>query len=230
LRHADEHPAISRLRKRLSRLRGAFQSRLPSSPSILFRDRSTRERHGSRAVHGNLKLHPGSRCDALKRIDVHILRRRVDQLELRFCASGVIGDLRLLPPEQPRRADELWRHTCFEMLLRPSRSELYYEFNFSPSRKWAAYSFNGYRSGMQIFDAMRTPGIEVHGTENSCSLTAVLEPNCLNAAPGWRFGLSAVIEEMNGRMSYWALAHPPGKPDFHHDDCFALELPAPLPA
>ena len=27
-------------------------------------------------------------------------------------------------------------------------------------------------------------------------------------------------------MSYWALAHPPGKPDFHHPDCFALELPA----
>jgi hypothetical protein len=22
------------------------------------------------------------------------------------------------------------------------------------------------------------------------------------------------------------LAHPPGKPDFHHSDCFALELPA----
>jgi len=21
------------------------------------------------------------------------------------------------------------------------------------------------------------------------------------------------------------LAHPPGKPDFHHPDCFALELP-----
>jgi hypothetical protein len=35
-----------------------------------------------------------------------------------------------------------------------------------------------------------------------------------------------VIEETNGRLSYWALAHPPGKPDFHHSDCFALELPA----
>jgi hypothetical protein len=35
-----------------------------------------------------------------------------------------------------------------------------------------------------------------------------------------------VIEETNGRKSYWALAHPPGKPDFHHSDCFALGLPA----
>jgi hypothetical protein len=34
-----------------------------------------------------------------------------------------------------------------------------------------------------------------------------------------------VIEERNGRKSYWALAHPPGEPDFHHPACFALELP-----
>jgi hypothetical protein len=43
----------------------------------------------------------------------------------------------------------------------------------------------------------------------------------------WHVGLSAVIEETNGRKSYWALCHPPGKPDFHHPDCFALELPPP---
>ena len=40
-------------------------------------------------------------------------------------------------------------------------------------------------------------------------------------------GLSAVIEEEGGRKSYWALAHPPGPPDFHHPDCFTLELAAP---
>jgi hypothetical protein len=41
----------------------------------------------------------------------------------------------------------------------------------------------------------------------------------------WRLGLSAVIEEAGGRQSYWALAHPQGRPDFHHSDCFALEVP-----
>jgi hypothetical protein len=42
----------------------------------------------------------------------------------------------------------------------------------------------------------------------------------------WQLALSAVIEETNGRISYWALAHPFGQPDFHHSDCFALDLPA----
>ena len=40
----------------------------------------------------------------------------------------------------------------------------------------------------------------------------------------WQLGLSAVIEELNGHKSYWALAHPPGKPDFHHSDCFTYEF------
>ena len=39
--------------------------------------------------------------------------------------------------------------------------------------------------------------------------------------------VSAVIEETDGTKSFWALRHPPGPPDFHHPDCFALTLPAP---
>jgi len=44
-------------------------------------------------------------------------------------------------------------------------------------------------------------------------------------AAAWRLGLSAVLEEASGRTSYWALAHSTAKPDFHHADCFACELP-----
>ena len=39
------------------------------------------------------------------------------------------------------------------------------------------------------------------------------------------FGLSAVIETIDGAISYWALAHPAEKPDFHHPDSFVLTLP-----
>ena len=40
-------------------------------------------------------------------------------------------------------------------------------------------------------------------------------------------GLSAILEEQGGTISYWALAHPAGKPDFHDAACFAVALPAP---
>jgi hypothetical protein len=58
------------------------------------------------------------------------------------------------------------------------------------------------------------------------ALCASLDDPRLPAGASWRIGLSAVIEEADGTISYWALAHPPGEPDFHHADCFALELPA----
>jgi hypothetical protein len=38
-----------------------------------------------------------------------------------------------------------------------------------------------------------------------------------------------VVEEKDGLLSYWALNHPPGKPDFHHPDAFVLELTIPEP-
>jgi len=37
-----------------------------------------------------------------------------------------------------------------------------------------------------------------------------------------------VVEELDGSHSYWALRHPPGKPDFHHSDAFALEIQRPV--
>jgi hypothetical protein len=33
-----------------------------------------------------------------------------------------------------------------------------------------------------------------------------------------------VIEEADGRRSYWALHHPGPEPDFHHPDCFVAKL------
>lgn len=58
------------------------------------------------------------------------------------------------------------------------------------------------------------------------SATLDLDRLGLPADAPWRLGLSAVIEETSGAKSYWALAHAPGKPDFHHPDAFALDLPA----
>jgi len=129
----------------------------------------------------------------------------------------------------PTRTDGLWRHTCFEAFVRASPGAAYYELNFAPSTQWAAYRFSGYRGGMRVANEIGAPGFEVETNGEGCGLRVSAELDRLPGLPGdgaWRLGLSAVIEETSGRKSYWALAHPPGKPDFHHSDCFALELPA----
>ena len=111
--------------------------------------------------------------------------------------------------------------------MRASPGGGYYEFNFAPSTQWAAYRFSSYRTGMSVATEISAPRIEVQSSPERYTLQAFLEWDRLPGLPpdaAWRLGLSALIEETSGRRSYWALAHPPGKADFHHSDCFAYEL------
>ncbi|MGA8497692.1 MAG: DOMON-like domain-containing protein [Xanthobacteraceae bacterium] len=155
-------------------------------------------------------------------MEVDVAHPRSDSLILSFVVSGRIGDLRMPPVMTAARRDELWRQTCFEAFARPSAGSGYYEFNFSPSTQWAVYQFSGYRSGMRIATEIGAPRIEVRSSAETYTVQAALELDGLSSP--LHLGLSAVLEETNGRKSYWALAHPPGKADFHHADCFALEL------
>jgi hypothetical protein len=103
----------------------------------------------------------------------------------------------------------------------------YYEFNFSPSREWAAYAFRSYRDGQLFEDDALAPGIAVQIAGNSLDLNAIIPLKSLptlQSSMRLRLALSAVIEENDGMRSYWALKHPAGEPDFHHPDAFALEI------
>ena len=80
---------------------------------------------------------------------------------------------------------------------------------------------------MSLVELLRPPLIEVTshdaGFEVRASLALEPLPDLLESAK-WFLGASAVIEEVSGNKSYWALAHPPGKPDFHQAHCFIHEL------
>ncbi|NVO15764.1 MAG: DOMON-like domain-containing protein [Rhodoplanes sp.] len=177
-----------------------------------------------------LRRHPDSPNAAATDVTVEVARPAAGRLLLTWIVTGAITAIRIPPPETPARADELWRHTCFEAFVRAPPGSAYYEFNFSPSTCWAAYRFDFYRSGMRVADEIGAPLIEAQSRADGWVLQAALELDRLSALPcdaPLHLGLSAVIEDTNGRLSYWALAHPPGKPDFHHADGFAHDL---LPA
>ena len=115
--------------------------------------------------------------------------------------------------------------------MRAPPEAAYYELNFSPSQEWAANRCSDYRTGMAVAEMSPPPvamACDFGGPgKGSFELSAIVDMSALPLQNPWQVGLSAVIEETNGRISYWALAHPSGKPDFHHRDCFAAELPAP---
>ena len=170
-----------------------------------------------------LRPHADFRPEAGLQIDVDVVREDPCRLALNYVVTGATGALHLPDAAKPERANELWRSTCFEAFIRAASDGPYYEFNFSPSRQWAAYAFDAYRSGMRDADPLDTPRIDIRSGTARFELQVSLDLARLPpASAGWQLGLSAVIEETSGRKSYWALAHPPGKPDFHHADCFAL--------
>jgi hypothetical protein len=173
-----------------------------------------------------LKIHPDSPNPGVSRIEVEVTRPTPAALALDYRVAGTMSGVILPPVTTPARSDGLWRHTCFEAFIAAGAETGYLEFNFAPSTQWAAYRFGGYRAGMSAVD-IGAPRIEMKTTAEHCELRVALDlAGLLPSGVAWRLGLSAVIEEAGGATSYWALAHPPGRPDFHHATSFAIDLPS----
>ena len=177
-----------------------------------------------------LARHSQTGTDAIQGIVAQARRTGKGTFTVTYALKGDIFRLRIPPPQLPGRADGLWQHTCFEVFIAEKGQPSYWEFNFAPSGEWAAFAFKSYRDGGEIEDEALKPAIAVRSGANSFEIEAIVR---LDRLPGvrplasLRLGLAAVIEESDGAISYWALKHPPGKPDFHHPDSFALELALP---
>lgn len=172
----------------------------------------------------HLIAHPDTPSIAVRSVRVEV-RDEGEELLLTFIVEG--SEYVALPDWVTSvRADGLWKTTCCELFLAQADSDAYFEFNYSPSTRWAAYRFDGYRSGGRDLPLAVEPHVD-RGDEESDVLVEVDQG--LSALPRGplQMGLSAVIEETDGTKSYWALAHAPGPPDFHNRDCFTATLAAP---
>ncbi len=171
-------------------------------------------------IEARLTAHPSSPAGDL---EVAVMtERRGARLWLRFIVEGDVDAISWPRLTEPQRADRLWEHTCFEAFVLTEAG--YREFNLSPSGQWAAYRFAAYRQGT----AQAAETATVDGLDAAADMVAL--EGWIDLPPGaGRLGLSAVIEREDGSKSYWALAHPSDKPDFHHPDSFVLDLP-PEPA
>ena len=178
----------------------------------------------------SLVRHPDTPCRAIREITVSAARNEWHQLVLLFRLAGDITSLSIPSPvPYSSRRHGLWQTTCVETFAKPVAGSAYAEFNFSPSTAWAAYQFKAYRQPIEPPRIDALP-IDVEFTDDEMSISAAVDTSTISLlasdAP-WQLALSAVIEESDGTKSYWALAHPPGAPDFHHPDCFQLTLGAP---
>jgi hypothetical protein len=173
--------------------------------------------------------HPDTADAAIKALYIGVKAHYQDgELTLYYDLSGALGNLLIPEPQGASEVDELWQHTCFEAFIAIEEDDVYpyHEFNFSPSGQWAAYAFSDYRERKE-WRAQSAPEINCKRSETGLSLTTVIPEANLPNNPfniPYRLGLSAVLETKQGELSYWALFHPYGKPDFHHRSGFTLSL------
>lgn len=175
-----------------------------------------------------LAMHTETSGKFVSAIDVRVSRTEDSCFAFGYVLTGDLSNIRIPLSVSTCRGDRLWEHTCFEAFVRAKGQAGYYEFNFSPSGEWAAYVFREYREGGPIDDDQLNPKIAVQKEAETLELHAIIRLDRLSRIkPGsiLQIGLSAVVEDINERLSYWALRHPPGKPDFHHSDNFAVEIP-----
>lgn len=168
-------------------------------------------------------------CAAVRGIETRIRWIDGGALAFTYILKADLSRLRIPPAAKPRRTDRLWQHTCFEAFVAVKDKPQYYELNFSPSGEWAVCAFARYREAapaVKIAPAAIDARIAVDALELD-SIVALPQLPMINPRARLRLALSAVIEDERGTLSYWALKHPAGKPDFHHPDSFALEIEAP---
>jgi hypothetical protein len=183
----------------------------------------------------SLLAHPDTPSEAVRRLAARAQLAGPDSLRLQYLLEADPGHIRIPPPAaEVGRADKLWAHTCFEAFVGFDEAAQYLELNFSPSGQWAAYRFESYRQGMVPAVLERAPRLALQRRAKQLELQAEVRLGGTLGAPGFgekasadrclRIALSAVVEDREGRLSYWALRHPPGRPDFHHPEGFSLAL------
>jgi len=129
---------------------------------------------------------------------------------------------------QLRFTHELWKGTVFELFLKSEDSKSYYEWNFCPSNRFAAYKFDSYRHPepptINKSTKIEYQFFDVTDTELRFELRFSL-PEELKDVDDFKIQLSAIIKDRSSpELEYFALQHPTDKPDFHNEDCFQFIL------
>jgi hypothetical protein len=174
-----------------------------------------------------LTAHPSTPNDDVRSLAVQLRAEEPDILVFQYSLVADMSRVRVPLSGGSGRADALWEHTCFEAFVAAGDAPGYHEFNFSPSLDWAIYRFSAYREGMSPAEIGQAPEISVRRGDDGLELKSAVRLGDLvdlGDVRQLRIALAAVIEDNNGGLSYWGLRHPPGKPDFHHPNGFALEV------
>jgi hypothetical protein len=140
-------------------------------------------------------------------------------LNLRYCMTGDLSAV-IIPEEKVgERCDRLWEHTCFEFFFGIPGEAGYWEVNLSPSGDWNCYRLTGYREGLVAEEKVGAVPFSVVRLPGELQLEVTFE-----TADPVDLSVTMVVEGVDGRVGYWAVAHCGQEADFHLRDSFVVKV------
>ena len=124
------------------------------------------------------------------------------------------------------RVIKLWEKSCFELFMKNTKDN-YIEFNFSPEFEWNCFYFAKKGDALTEYLRMDLVKFDILLSLDVFHLIVELDkkkfPDSffdgeLNA------GITSVIKEKDGKLSYWALSHHDTRPNFHDFRSFTASV------
>ncbi len=116
------------------------------------------------------------------------------------------------------RVIKLWEKTCFELFIK-NQKDSYVEFNFSPEFEWNAFYF--VKKGDSLTEYARIDAVKIDILASLEVFHLIVEIDKKKFPDGFfdgnelSAGITGVIKEKSGNLSYWALSHEDTRPNFH---------------
>lgn len=139
--------------------------------------------------------------------------------------TGELDKVELGHTPRHERVIKLWEKTCFELFIKNERNE-YMEFNFSPVFEWNAFYFTKKGDPLAEWKKINSVKLDILDSFEVFQLIAEIKKEDFpeNFFDKCQAGITSVIKEKNGNLSYWALSHEDQRPNFHHFDSFKYKF------
>ncbi len=140
------------------------------------------------------------------------------RVKISFFIKGLLAEYVFPLKSEKKRANELWKATCFELFLANSTKEAYYELNFSSSLAWNFYYLSGYRAEVKELQNISNPKIEVYKSDNKFKI--VLEMEVENLKEFDSYNVACIVLNKKNERIFWSVHHHLNRPDFHNKNNF----------
>lgn len=139
-------------------------------------------------------------------------------LQISFSIKGILSEYFFPSKVEQKRVNELWKSTCFELFLANSKTEAYYELNFSSSLAWNFYCLSGYRNELEEVQNVSTSKIEVFKSADEFKIVLEIKIDKLNEFD--ICNIACVLLNKKNERIFYSVYHHLDKADFHNRQNF----------